>query len=91
MKIAIKSVLFQFLCIIIFASIYYFLRDYLRSRSKNSNPFSLIECFFLSVTIQSGVGLTDIYPISYHTQFVMILQQLIMIASGIFSIYFFTL
>jgi len=91
MKIAIRTVIFQFISIIIFALIYYFFRDYLRSKSKDSNPFTLVECFFLSVTIQAGVGLTDIYPISYHTQIVMILQQLLMIASGIFTIYFFTL
>jgi hypothetical protein len=91
MKLAFRTVLFQFTCIIVFALTYYFLRDYLRSKSRDSNPFSLIECFFLSVTIQAGVGITDIYPISYHTQIVMIIQQLIMLTSGIFTIYFFTL
>ena len=91
MKLAIRTVVFQFISIIFFALIYYFFRNYLRSKLKDSNPFTLLECFFLSVTIQSGVGLTDIYPISYHTQIVMILQQLLMIATTIFTIYFFTL
>ena len=91
MKIAIRTVLFQFISIIFFALIYYFFRDYLKSNSKHSNPFTLIECFFLSVTIQAGVGLTDVHPISYHTQIVMMLQQLLMITSSIFTIYFFSL
>jgi len=91
MKLAIRTVLFQFTCIIFFALIYYFFRDYLKSKSKNDSPFSLIDCFFLSVTIQAGVGITDIFPISYHTQVVMMIQQLVMLTSSIFTIYFFTL
>ena len=89
MKIVIRTVLFHFACIIIFASAYYYFKHQLASNTKDS--FSIMECLFLSTTIQAGVGITDIVPTAFHTQVLMMTQQLIMLMSNIFTIYIFTL
>jgi len=89
MKLVIRTVIFHFTCIIIFACAYYLLKDDLASKVKDK--FTVMECLFLSTTIQSGVGISDVFPTSVHAQLIMIVQQLIMIMSNVFTIYVFTL
>ena len=89
MKLVIRTVIFHFTCIIIFACAYYLLKDDLASKVKDK--FTVMECLFLSTTIQSGVGITDIFPTSSHVQLLMIVQQLIMIMGNVFTVYVFTL
>jgi hypothetical protein len=52
---------------------------------------SLLDYILLSTTIQAGVGISDIYPITNVGKIVMILQQLIMILTHVFTLYFFNL
>jgi hypothetical protein len=88
MKIAIRTVLFHILCIFIFAFLYYYFRDDFKTEVKEQ--FTMLDYIFLSTTIQSGVGLTDIYPIDFYAKFIMILQQLVLIMTHVFTIYIFT-
>jgi len=89
MKLVIRTVIFHFTCIIIFACAYYLLKDDLASKVKDK--FTVMECLFLSTTIQASVGITDVFPTSTRAQLLMIVQQLIMIMSNVFTIYVFTL
>lgn len=89
MKLVIRTVVFHFTCIIIFALAYYLFKDSLASNIKDK--FTVMECLFLSTTIQAGVGITDITPTAFHTQLLMMAQQIIMIMSNVFTIYIFTL
>ena len=89
MKIVIRTVLFHILCILIFACLYYYFRDDFKTQVKEQ--FTLIDYIFLSTTIQSGVGLTDIYPINFYGKLTMIIQQLILIMTHVFTIYIFTI
>ena len=89
MKLVIRTVIFHFTCIIIFACAYYLFKDNLTSNIKDN--FTVMECLFLSTTIQAGVGMTDITPTAFHTQLIMMAQQLIMILSNVFTLYIFTL
>jgi hypothetical protein len=88
MKIAIRTVLFHILCIFVFAFLYYYFRDDFKTQVKEQ--FTILDYIFLSTTIQSGVGLTDIYPIDFYGKIVMIIQQLVLIMTHVFTIYIFT-
>jgi hypothetical protein len=89
MKIAFRTVLFHILCIFIFAFLYYYFRDDFKTQVKEQ--FTILDYIFLSTTIQSGVGLTDIFPIDFYGKIVMIIQQLVLIMTHVFTIYIFTL
>jgi hypothetical protein len=56
---------------------------------ENEEELGLIDYLLLSTTIQAGVGVSDIYPVSYHGKIVMIIQQLMMICTHVFTIYIF--
>ena len=96
MKLVFRTVVFHFLCIIVFGLLYWrytshFIRDTgLLNDHKMIKP-SLIDHIFLSTTIQAGVGYSDLYPITSITKALMILQQFIMISTHVFILYVFTL
>ena len=88
MKIVIRTVFFHFLCILVFAVFYYNFKEHFYRNLKNDN-FTLLDCILLSTTIQSGVGISDIYPNSFYAKLLMIVQQLLMIMTHVFTIYIF--
>ena len=51
----------------------------------------LIDYILLSTTIQAGVGISDIHPISLYGKIAMITQQLILICTHVFTIYIFNI
>jgi hypothetical protein len=65
--------------------------NFVTSKEKEEDKDQLIDYLLLSTTIQAGVGVSDIYPISYYGKVVMIIQQLVMICTHVFTIYVFTL
>jgi hypothetical protein len=90
MKLVIKTVFFHFLCIFIFALFYFYFRDGFSTQQKKEN-FTILDYVFLSTTIQAGVGLTDIYPISFYTKIIMIIQQILMLMTHVLTLYIFNL
>ena len=90
MKIVIRTVLFHFLCIIMFAYFYFSFKDHFQ-RNVNEAELTCLDYFLLSTTIQAGVGISDIYPISFYGKILMILQQLLMIMTHVFTLYIFNL
>ena len=88
MKLAIRSVVFHMLCIFIFAIIYLYFSTHFVS---NNGDKDFIDFLLLSTTIQAGVGVTDLYPISYYSKVTMIAQQIIMLTTHVFTLYIFTL
>jgi len=99
MKIAIRSVVFHIICIIIFALLYSsFSNDFdsldnhlYKESNKNKEKRSFIDFLLLSTTIQAGVGISEFFPSSFYTKNLLIIQQLIMISTHVFTLYFFTL
>ena len=89
MKIVIRTVLFHILCILVFAFLYYYFRDDFKTQVKEE--FTILDYIFLSTTIQSSVGLTDIYPINFNGKLAMIIQQLVLIMTHVFTVYIFTM
>ena len=88
MKIVIRTVLFHILCIFVFACLYYYFRDNFTTKTKEE--FTILDYIFLSTTIQSTVGLTDIYPVNFYGKLIIIIQQLVLIMTNVFTVYIFT-
>ena len=88
MKLAIRTVCFHFLCILIFGIIYYNIQTQFQHKSELERQ-SLLDYILLSTTIQAGVGFSDIYPITNISKIMMVLQQVIMIMTQVFTLYFF--
>ena len=100
MKIVIRTVLFHIFCIIVFAIIYSFFSrefgslddDFFRNEKSNKKKKTgFLDCLLLSTTIQAGVGISEMFPSSQNTKIIMIVQQLLMISTHVFTIYIFTL
>ena len=89
MKLFIRTVLFHILCIFIFALFYFYFQDHLHHKFRTD--FCFLDYFLLSTTIQAGVGISDIYPITAYGKIIMILQQFLMIMTHVFTIYVFNL
>jgi hypothetical protein len=75
MKIAIRTVCFHLLCILIFGIIYYNIQYQFQYNGKEERK-SLLDYILLSTTIQDGVGFSHIYPNTNISKSIMILQQI---------------
>ena len=89
MKIVFATIFFNFLCIIFFGMIYFYLKkEFINNVYKND--IKLIDIIMFSITVQAGVGLTNIFPNSFNSKLVTIIQQLTMICSYVFILYIIT-
>ena len=89
MKIVIRTVLFHILCILFFALFYFYFQDHFQR--KVDEEFTTLDYLLLSTTIQAGVGISDMYPISFYGKIIMILQQILMIMTHVVTLYIFNL
>ena len=104
MKIVFRTVAFHIICILIFALIYSTFSDgfksvdyelYNENRSRNSNrnneEMNFLDFLLLSTTIQAGVGISEYFPSVPFTKITMIIQQIIMISTHVFTLYTLTI
>jgi hypothetical protein len=89
MRVVIKTFFFHIICILFFTIIYYSKKDLFSL--NNNNHLEFIDFLFLSTTIQAGVGYSEIYPMYDTAKIFMIIQQLLLISTHIFTIYIFTI
>ena len=94
MQIIFRTLLFHFICIIIFTILYAsFAEDYNEKDegegATTNNTF--VDFLLLSTTIQAGVGISNMYPLNSIGKIIMIFQQLIMMSSNLFALYFIVL
>jgi len=87
MKLFIRTVLFHILCIFIFALFYFYFQDHFKHQFRGD----FLDYFLLSTTIQAGVGISDVYPISSYGKLIMVIQQFLMIMTHVFTIYIFNI
>ena len=90
MNIAIRTLCFHFICILIFGLIYYNIHSDFEHKGQQQRE-SFLDYILLSTTIQASVGISDIYPITNISKFVMIFQQMLMIMTHVFTLYFINL
>ena len=89
MKQLIKGVVYKICSIIVFTAIYWlYSNNFLNNNNKIPN---FIDCLFLSITVESGVGYTDLNPITDFSKVILMIQQFLMITSNIFLLYIFTI
>jgi len=94
MKLVIRTVVFHIICIICFAVIYLYLSDNFDSNNKdnkNRTYTTFTDFILLSTTIQAGVGISDLFPISFYSKIALIIQQFMMILTHVITLYIFTL
>ena len=106
MKRVLKTLAIHLFCILFFAFFYYYFSSHFEKNTKNkcnndkhdkhytceSSGLELIIDFLLfSISIQAGVGINDLFPVSIQGKLFMILQQLIMISINVITIYVFTI
>ena len=91
MKIAIRTIFFHLSCIMVFAMLYLYFSSHFDSNNDNNQHNSFIDFLLLSTTVQAGVGISDLYPISFYGKIVMIAQQILMLSTHVFTLYIFTL
>jgi hypothetical protein len=94
MKIVIASLIFHLVSILLFSVIYFFLEShFIRDeiyKINNKNKPEIIDCLFLAVTIECGVGYSDLYPVTNLSKSMLIIQQLSMISMNILLLYILT-
>lgn len=89
MKLVIRTVIFHILCILVFALIYTNISEEFHVMEEHRKSF--IDFLLLSTTIQSGVGISELYPLSYSSKIVVIIQQILMLFTHVITLYIFTL
>jgi len=93
MKLLIRTLVFQLFCIIVFACLYIYLSDQFQSYTgeKNKNTTNYLDFLILSITIQAGIGINDVYPISYYSKTAVIIQHCLKLLTNVVTLYIFTL
>ena len=93
MKYVIRGALYNFLCILVFATIYYIMRkemDMNKDMSRYVEP-TLADTLFLATTIQAGVGYTLLTPKTTLSKYIIMIQQFFMIFTNLMLFYFISL
>lgn len=89
MKLVIRTVVFHILCIFVFALIYSNISEDFQNIKQNKKGF--IDFLLLSTTIQAGVGISELNPLSYYGKVIVIIQQMLMLFTHVITLYIFTL
>ena len=93
MKYVIRGALYNFLCIFVFAIIYYTIRkemDINEEFADYDEP-RFPDTLFLATTIQAGVGYTLLTPKSDFAKYIIMVQQYFMIFTNLLLFYFISL
>ena len=91
MKILFRTLAFHILCIIGFTLLYKVLSKQFATNKDKHSYNSLLDFLLLSTTVQAGVGITELYPVTDISKIAMIVQQLLMLSTHLFTLYIFTL
>jgi len=94
MKLVFRTVVFHITSIILFTFIYFYLSDHFNINNdteKNKKYNTFTDFLLLSTTIQAGVGISYLVPISFLSKITIIVQQFIMILTHVITLYVFTL
>ena len=93
MKIVLRTLVFHIICILFFAFLYSNLSihfDHDKTRRSIIN-ISMVDYLTLSVTIQAGIGFSDLYPVSHLGKLILMIHQFVVISTHVFTLYIFTI
>jgi hypothetical protein len=100
MKIVFRTVLFHFVCILVFALLYStFAQDfgsldddlYSENNNRTKEKLTFLDFLLLSTTIQAGVGYTLLTPKTTLSKYILMIQQFFMIFTNLMLFYFISL
>ena len=93
MKYVFRGALFNFLCIFVYAIIYYVIRNDMDVNKEISGYTAprFPDTLFLATTIQAGVGYTIVTPKSDFAKYILMSQQFFMIFTNLMLFYFISL
>jgi heme A synthase len=87
MKRVLQTLLFHLISIVVFGIIYFYLsREHFILNNDKVPDF--MDIVMMAVTIQAGVGVTNMIPISNLAKLAVTFQQLILICTNVFMIYY---
>ena len=81
LHVILKTFSIYFCIILVFSVLYYFWRDHFENTNNNNIPVTLYDCINLSTTIQTTIGITNIYPLSDFMTSLVLLQQVLTMPS----------
>jgi hypothetical protein len=87
--IATKTFLFNITMAILFSIIYYSISPDNFEPLNPKNKLTYLDFLFYAVTIQSGIGLSDVNVISPLAKILVLVQQLVFMASAFILIHFY--
>ena len=89
MKLIFAGVLLNLILIVLFGLIYWNFSNQFNNDSTNRmrKPGDILDCFYMSITIQAGVGYQGLTPITDLAKFLLMSQQICMITSNIIVVY----
>lgn len=97
MRLVFKTVFFHILSIIFFTILYIYTNEHFyiifkdqknETLTKNIN---IVDFILFATTIQAGVGVTQVYPVTNMSKILVTIQQLVMLFTNVFALYIFTL
>jgi hypothetical protein len=93
MKYVFRGALYNFLCILAFAIIYYIIRNEMNINKEISGYKEprFPDTLFLATTVQAGVGYTIVTPKSDFAKYILMTQQFFMIFTNLMLFYFISL
>lgn len=89
MKLFIKIFFFKIFSVIFFTFLYNYLSTDFEIQTNDKIKF--IDCFLLSTTVEAGVGVSNMYPTNFLGKLAMIIHQISMISTHVFTIYILSL
>ena len=90
--------LFNVVIILLFAGLYYLCHSYCKksfyidnsnSNSNSNSNITFVDHFLMSLSLQFGIGVSDIYPYTYNAKLIVSVQEFIILVIGLFSIFLF--
>jgi hypothetical protein len=85
----IKTLLLNGVVILLFATSYFYNREGFILTYGPKRDIDFLDCLFTATTVQASVGITNLMPVAYTGQWLMILHQFVMILSHITAVAFF--
>lgn len=89
MRVVVKYLMYNIICIFLFGLAYHYLGNN-NFKRDDKLPVEWLDCLFLSTTVQAGVGYSDLTPSTDLSKMILIFQQFLMISANVFILYIFT-
>ena len=86
--------LFNVIIILLFTGLYYLCHSYCKNsfyidNSNSNSNITFVDHFLMSLSVQFGMGVSNIYPYTYNAKLIVSVHEFIILVIGLFSIFLF--